>query len=77
MVKGGGKGGQVGKRMPAGRKMVAARPSTSGSSHDEDGEEPAAESQVFDTCVYDILCVSSIPKYLCTHELTLTLYLCL
>ena len=44
----GGKGGQVGKRMPAGRKMAPARPSTSGSSHDDDeGEEQAGESQVY------------------------------
>ncbi|CAI8042531.1 RNA polymerase-associated protein RTF1 homolog [Geodia barretti] len=42
----GGKGGQIGKRMPAGRKMAPARPSTSGSSHDDDeGEEQARESQ--------------------------------
>ena len=48
----GGKGGQVGKRMPAGRKTVAVRHSTSGSSHDEDGEEMAGESQVHNTyCV--------------------------
>ena len=54
----GGKGGQIGKRMPAGRKMAPARPSTSGSSHDDDeGEEQARESQV-----YAILVVNFVRK---------------
>ena len=48
----GGKGGQVGKRMPAGRNTVPPPPhqSSSGSSHDEgeeEGEEQAGESQVY------------------------------
>ena len=61
----GGKGGQIGKRMPAGRKMAPARPSTSGSSHDDDeGEEQARESQV-----YTILVVKEKTRNLVTHFL--------
>ena len=45
--------GQVGKRMPAGRKAVTHH-STSGSSHEEDREEMQGESQV---CVCVCVCV--------------------